>query len=63
MSKYGKDVGVIYDQLVETFRLSAAPEDDKSSSGKAIILLSSDFNCSFHNKHIELCQNLILMQQ
>ena len=41
MSKYGKDVGVIYEQLVETFRLSAAPDDDKSSSGKAIILLTS----------------------
>ena len=40
MSKYGKDVGVIYDQLVETFRLSAAAEDDKSSSGNAIILLT-----------------------
>ena len=38
--KYGKDVGKIYEQLVDTFKLSAAPEDAKTSNGKTIILLT-----------------------
>ena len=40
MSKYGKDVEAIYEQLVETFKLSAAPDDAKSTNGKAIKLLT-----------------------